>query len=878
MADVKDARRTPTKRTSTSSKPSTPRSSKHNDTQRPVLEDDLPLPPADFSKQEAPNLDAYFLPLPPSRAASIYSVNRATLAGQLSQLTSTDLPDADSLAARITNLPTAAAAAKALTNSAQQIKSWIRTAAEVLGGLDARDDVEWAGVGSKDGVADVDAAIKKFEKLVLTYITAVEDAQKRPDIATVAKSEMTTFLDTLEDVIASWEKVKQSLQTVKTQNELAVEWEDIWNNTLGEIGQEIESLSTLVFELEEKRYLGDFDDLAIDHAADINELETIVEESTAQNRSAKMARQAAAAPGESPLASPGFYESEHSGLLTLVARMQPLRASLDFLPMQLTKYESKAGKIFPSACSELQARRQTLEAKYATLEKDVKTLREELGEDKWVVVFRTASKQALKMCASIEKSAQKLVDTLQDEAKASNTGLLAKRISDYEGKRNNYRPAIRKVMSMIERGVKDRMTVNGEVLRIHEDTNRLWSMLENMMTETDAFLEEAQAVRDQQLRDSISTIISADMSSVASTVDTPNSSQASSPSNGPADKISLPATPELNLPRNQTSSMRSLSSSRAFGGRRVTSQPTTAAVSTRRQSGHIAPLSRLSTASPSPAPHPPGMTPMATIHSSRTATPGTATASKPRWSVGVAVDRKLLDQRAPITPTAYARRLKESKPSVYSLRSTSSSAVPLALPSPLPYGPLGSRNSSLARATSSLGFRPHRDVSPSPSMADSVGETLSSARPRSRLYRPSLPAMGATTTPSSVRSMSYGFRNTGTSRRTSMLPLPTYPMSPSPMNHSFADAVGNSANGSVYSFEEEEDVLPSIEHDITSPTPAASARRNLPIRPASSLAHIMGDRASSRPPIVHTRASLLRASSVTPHMKSMISEKPRWRG
>ena len=881
MADIGDAVRTPTKRPGSSSNITTPRSRQKSSQEQTAMEDDLPLPPQDVSSVEEPNLDAYFMPLPPSQAASIYSVYKATLSGQLSQLTQTDLPNADSLAAAITALPTAAAAVKALTSSARQIKSWIRSAAEVLGGLDAGDDVDWAGSGSKDGVMDVETAIQKFGKLVSTYITAVEDARKRPDVQSVPKAEMTTFLDTLEEVVSAWVKVREALQKVKTQNELAMEWEDIWNVTLGEIGQEIEALGTLVFELEEKRYTIGFNEE--EHTAsgvDIKELETIAEESPS-NRGNRGAR-AVSIPWDSPLASPGLQgPSEDCGLLNLFARMQPLRASLDFLPMQLMTYEARAIETFPSACLELQSRRSTLEKKYKILEADAEILRRELGEDRWVVVFRTAARQAQKMCESIEKGIQKLYDTLSDEAKASNAGLLAKKISDYEAKRNNYGPAIQKVLSMIDKGVKDRVTVNGEILRIHEDTHQMWTELERRLSETDGFLDEAQSFRSQQLRDSISTIVSTDMSGITSNTETPASSLASSPAVGPADNASIPTTPDMSLPRSRNSSVRSLSSSRPSVPRRVASQPPSS--STRHYTTHLLPMSRLSTDSSCPAPRSTA-TPMPTIHSSRTVTPGTATASKPRWSVGSAIDRKLLETKSGFTPTAYARRLKESRPSVYSFRSTSGSAISSALPSPSPLGGSSlssSRHSTgpvLARAASSLGFRSRRDSSPTPSFdaegaADSTICDVPGGRPRSRLYRPSISGTG-TSTPSSNRVPSLGSKVVENPRRTSMLPLPLLNTSPEPPALTVPGIQSTDPN--LTSSDHHDDVLPSIEHDEILPLPPAlSTKQRLPLRPASSLG-----RASlsfnNGPLVAHTRASLLRAGSAAPGAGST-KAKPKWK-
>ena len=84
-AQKTDVTRTPTRRSGTNSATTTPRSARRlNGPQRKLFEDDLPLPPQDLTQLESPNIDAYFMPLPESRAASIYSVNRATLSGQLS--------------------------------------------------------------------------------------------------------------------------------------------------------------------------------------------------------------------------------------------------------------------------------------------------------------------------------------------------------------------------------------------------------------------------------------------------------------------------------------------------------------------------------------------------------------------------------------------------------------------------------------------------------------------------------------------------------------------------------------------------------------------------------------------------------------------------
>ncbi|KAI7677349.1 hypothetical protein KC322_g15234, partial [Hortaea werneckii] len=91
-----------------------------------------------------------------SRAGSIYTLSRVSFTGQLSQLTSMRLPDANSLAKRISFIPTSKEAAKALSDATDQIRMWITQASEVLNGLNAEDDVEWAAAGGRDGIEEVD--------------------------------------------------------------------------------------------------------------------------------------------------------------------------------------------------------------------------------------------------------------------------------------------------------------------------------------------------------------------------------------------------------------------------------------------------------------------------------------------------------------------------------------------------------------------------------------------------------------------------------------------------------------------------------------------------------------------------------------------------
>lgn len=498
-------------------------------------------PPPPISKDDVPDesipggfsidVQSYFNPFGLQRTGSIYTLSRVSFVNQLAQLTSLQLPDAESLSSRVSSIPTSQAAARALTGAADQIRSWISKASEVLGGLDADDDVEWAAAGGREGLAEVDNAISRFEELIHVYVSAIEELQSREDISNVPSEELKTVVTQVETILAEWEMVRKTLTGVKSQVEIAMEWEELWNVVLGDIGNEMDTLSRLVFEMEEKRHKSLTGEAGGD-GVDIGELETIVEE-TPQASSRSHTKNRFSITASFPMSphsphTPAVAQDD-SSLLALFARMQPLRASLDFLPMRLSTFHARADESFPTACAELESRREGLESSWKNLEKDADSLRRELGEDRWVLVFRGAGRQAQKLYESVERSFTRLKEAIDAGSHLNNPSAVGKKIESYEVKKVNYGPAIDRVLAIIEKGVKDRLTVNGEVVRLHSDMQNKWDALKSQMADFDALLEEMQAdKRNQQLRDSISSLMSNDRSTVGSMNDTPGSSPASS--------------------------------------------------------------------------------------------------------------------------------------------------------------------------------------------------------------------------------------------------------------------------------------------------------------------------------------------------------------
>ncbi|CZT14505.1 related to MUC1 Extracellular alpha-1,4-glucan glucosidase [Ramularia collo-cygni] len=461
-----------------------------------------------------------------SRAGSIYTLGRASFTGQLAQLTSMRLPDGNSLAKRISSIPTSTEAARALADASEQIRMWISKASDVLDGLNAEDDVEWAAAGGREGMEEVDNAINRFQQLVEVYILSIERLQTRDDVGLLTVEENKASEHQLETIVASWKQIRGTLNGIKKQVEIAMEWEQLWNTVLGEIAQEMDGLNRLVFEMEEKRHSGAGNLLSSKDSIDLSELETIIED---QPGRPAINNRLSIAPLS--LGSPMHLNEnkEDSSLLALFARMQPLRASLEFLPMRLSTWQVRGKDVFPSACLDLDHRRDQLESQWSKLEADADSLRRELGEDRWVLVFRNAGRQALKMCESITRSHHKLKDAIDRNEQQTHAADLQDKIENYEAKKRHYGPAIERVLAIIDRGVLDRLTLNGEILRLQSEMKQRWAYLQREMTEMGLIIEEVNIEsRDIGLRDSVSTVISSERSVGSSMLDTPGTSPASS--------------------------------------------------------------------------------------------------------------------------------------------------------------------------------------------------------------------------------------------------------------------------------------------------------------------------------------------------------------
>ncbi|KAL9622634.1 MAG: hypothetical protein Q9160_002944 [Pyrenula sp. 1 TL-2023] len=611
---------------------------------------------------------------------------RESFASQLTGLTSVSLPKAEQLAERIKAIPSARKAARAFPGAAEQIQRWTQRAITILSGLKAEDDIEWAAAGGRGALDEVDEAVNNFESLVVVYVQSIEELQSRADIAEVEPKDLQAVVEQMESTLKDWDRVRKCLKEIHEQVELAMEWEELEGTVLSDVGSEMAALKLLISQMEEKRSKA----LAADEdsdasGVDINELETIVEENPAAKKNARNNRFslppsfAAASPVTPSTSDP----QEDSNLLGLFARMQPLRASLDFLPMRISMFQGRASRLFPTACTQVKDNLKDLERGWKQLEKDAELLRKELEEDRWVMVFRNAGRQASKMCESVERSMAKLQESIDAGVHHTSPPSFAKKVESFEAKKMHYGPAIDRVLGIILKGIKDRLTVNAEILRLRADLMARTHDLHEHMEEMQATVEEIHTHRrsHSQLRDSVSSIISTDRT----TSGTPGSSPASSVYGTPTTK------PHLNGNNRRGSSIARPSSSLS---KRYSSlpQPRKSSISSARVSSPSPSLSRSSaTPTPSSRSH---LTPPAS--------------NKPRWNTSANTNDLIVGHHYRTPDSSLARRAGAFR----TPRSVSSqSSIPLR--SPL------SREASSSPAPSNFSAAQRTRIPASPALSES---------------------------------------------------------------------------------------------------------------------------------------------------------------
>ncbi|KAJ6619836.1 hypothetical protein B0H10DRAFT_2163688 [Mycena sp. CBHHK59/15] len=205
----------------------------------------------------------------------------------------------------------------------------------------------------------------------------------------------------------------------------------------------------------------------------------------------------------------------------------------------------------------------TLAAEWEAIQDESDVLREELKEDKWLTVFRTVTDQADGMMSSLEKAVNRCQEfiwqvhrrsedplshsTSSDSSRKSDNApsfeVYTSLLESFEAKKKHYMPATSKVLSIIDKGVRDRVTKNGETLRRHAESAQRWKNLKERILRTDAEMETA---RKLLLGDTLSETGSSTSGTISTRngyLNTPPSGSRTSKANGAASTISRSISP-----------------------------------------------------------------------------------------------------------------------------------------------------------------------------------------------------------------------------------------------------------------------------------------------------------------------------------------------
>ncbi|KAJ7066550.1 hypothetical protein C8F01DRAFT_1123668 [Mycena amicta] len=168
---------------------------------------------------------------------------------------------------------------------------------------------------------------------------------------------------------------------------------------------------------------------------------------------------------------------------------------------------SKNGDSGPNAL--ILRKHAALVAEWEAVQDESDVLREELKEDKWLTVFRTVTDQADGMMSSLEKAVNRCQEFIwqvhkrhedplshstssQSNDKVLNFETYTSLLESFEAKKKHYMPATSKVLSIIDKGVRDRVTKNGETLRRHAESAQRWKSLKERIARTEAEMDVAR--------------------------------------------------------------------------------------------------------------------------------------------------------------------------------------------------------------------------------------------------------------------------------------------------------------------------------------------------------------------------------------------------
>jgi len=202
-------------------------------------------------------------------------------------------------------------------------------------------------------------------------------------------------------------------------------------------------------------------------------------------------------------------ESAEKGIKSITEALEPL--------LRASSTPTLAHNGDPDETTLILRKHSTLVAEWEAVKHESDVLREELKEDKWLTVFRTVTDQADGMMSSLEKAVNRCQEFIWqvhrlsvDEPFHLHVSLSSSQRNDrpipvtydafvpllesFEAKKKHYMPATSKVLSIMDKGVRDRVTKNGETLRRHAESAQRWRNLRERISRTDVEMENVRKI------------------------------------------------------------------------------------------------------------------------------------------------------------------------------------------------------------------------------------------------------------------------------------------------------------------------------------------------------------------------------------------------
>ncbi|GAA5864894.1 hypothetical protein JCM8547_009263 [Rhodosporidiobolus lusitaniae] len=287
------------------------------------------------------------------------------------------------------------------------------------------------------------------------------------------------------------------------------------SSSITELGMSVGEVNTLIFTIQELRH------------------------STAPAPSLPSSSSSTSIASSSAVDGPSPISDVDAALIKLNSKLESVRAEFTEVEAQVRPLLPEPGSTAPEAAGELGFVRkkwaETLKD-WETAQQDAEQLGEELKEDKWLVVFRAVSQQAEDMLRSLEKvlsqSEQFVHDAVSRTAKSSTTSsglprspsaplssfgtspsssyfsdaaVAQSQLSSFSALQKSltakvkyYSPACDRVLKILGKGIADRSTKNGEVLRRYSEMKGRWRNLRERIGRVEAEMKAVEEVLKEQ--------------------------------------------------------------------------------------------------------------------------------------------------------------------------------------------------------------------------------------------------------------------------------------------------------------------------------------------------------------------------------------------